>query len=178
MTLVFFHRRRAGRIGLGLGFWLVSQGCGAGPEVFVQSLAEKECQFAQRCTPGIFERRCRACVKHEECPAGACDLRAGLCQDALGRPIPGLAHQARCDGSQACGGYVCAARYADESSCVQAGRAHHQISLQRFLLRQEDPTKGCAFRTELADECLRESDIRGCEEPAPRSCDLALRDCQ
>lgn len=76
-----------------------------------------------------------------------------------------------------CGGYVCTPRYQDASSCVEDRQALHEGALDRFWLHEQDPTQGCEFPATLADECLRQNEIRACSAIAPAACALALRDC-
>lgn len=152
-------------------------GCSTEPDHFVERLAEQECEFVARCTPVQFERRCRACRRQEDCKQGACDLRSGLCQDELGRPMPGKDHLERCEGPGSCGGYVCAPRYLDARGCIQDRRELRQDALERFSLHEQDPEQGCAFSADLAKECIRQNEIRACSALAPAACDLTLRDC-
>lgn len=157
--------------------WLFGWGCSGEPSQFVETLAAQECDFVARCTPVQFERRCRACRRHEECKQGACDLRSGLCQDPLGRLLPGKDHLLACTSDDRCGGYVCAPRYQDAQGCVKDRQARYESALDRFLLHDQDPTQGCAFPAELAQACLRQNETRDCSAIAPAACTLALRDC-
>lgn len=169
---------RRSRLGLGCAWVFIASACGASPEAAIQEIAQEECAFVERCTPQAFERRCRPCTRHEECPQGACDLRAGLCQDPWGRSIPALAKQERCADSQTCGGFVCAPRYSKIQDCEQRRSAIHRPALQRWLDRDKDPEQGCPFNAPLVQECIRQSARRSCEESVPKSCELALRDCR